>query len=243
MTMAEQGSGSAPCAPLSDVRPTSYEDLVRRLEERHWPHTRFRVMDRPVRLGVLLQRTGRLSRLDYDLRSALVNDAGHDAFETLLGEAFGTAPDPQQAGRLRWKYRNQKSRRKTSAPEVFGAYALSAGLRLPLLNGGGKTADIVCKALDAILAEAKASGPAAYQRGIEALADLVALARADLLRVIQQRLLPVAYEFSDHVPPLASSPCGVIRLASPEVPRGSLRVLQSDALGPLGASPFLALAA
>ncbi|MGW1771363.1 hypothetical protein [Streptomyces sp. NPDC002104] len=127
---------------------------------------------------------------------------------------------------------------------MFGAYALSAGLRPLVFDDADEITQIAFKALHTILVKAQASGPDAYRHGIEAVADLVAVWRADLLRIIRQRLLPIAYEYADHVPPLASSPCGVIRMASPRVPRGSLRALQLDLAGPSGASfPSWVLAA
>ncbi|MGW7033013.1 hypothetical protein ACWGFX_38370 [Streptomyces xanthophaeus] len=201
--------------------------------------------------GGLLQRHGRLHRIEYDLRAALaVADSDEGAFERLLGEAFGTVPGSAESGRLRWKHSpDVRTWKKSEAPEVYGAYALSAGLRPPALDAADaadaadEAAEIVAKTLGTVAAEAMALGWTDYWRGIEALADLVAVWRADLLRVIQCRLLPVAYEYADHVPPLASSPCGVIRMASPEVPRGSLRVLQLNPHPLSGVHPSWALAA
>lgn len=207
---------------------------------------RFGVGNKSVSSGALLQRHGRLTRIESDLRAALTvaADPADGAFAKLLGEAFGTIPGPQQISRLLWKNApDARTWKKSDAPQVYGAYALSAGLRPPALEAVAD-AEFVFKEFDtSLLIEVMASDPAGYRRGIEALADEFALWRADLLRVIQQRLLPVAYEYADHVPPVASSPCGVIRMASPEVPRGSLRALQPVVPGPSGASFSWALAA
>lgn len=56
---------------------------------------------------------------------------------------------------------------------------------------------------------------------LAALADLLSVLQAKLLLAIQRRLTPTAYAYDDHVPPVACSPCGVIRMASPLVPRGA----------------------
>ncbi|MFD9411583.1 hypothetical protein ACFWBN_31805 [Streptomyces sp. NPDC059989] len=77
-----------------------------------------------------------------------------------------------------------------------------------------------------------------YADQLAALAGLLAVWRADLLAVIQRWLTPLAYQYVDHVPPLSCSPCGVIRMASPEVPRGPQLGLQLEA-----SSPFWVLAA
>ncbi|MGW6865877.1 hypothetical protein [Streptomyces sp. NPDC054901] len=204
---------------------------------------RFGIGSKSTSSGALLQRHGRLSRVEYDLRAAVAVDTADGAFEQLLGEAFGTVPGPQQMGRLRWQHSPRvRTWKKSDAPQVYGAYALSAGLR-PAALVALDALDLMAQELDTVLVEAMASDPVGHRRGIEALADEIAVWRADLLRVIQQRLLPVAYEYANHVPPVASSPCGVIRMASPEVPRGSLRAFQPVIPGPSGASFSWALAA
>uniref|UniRef100_UPI002F90D8B5 hypothetical protein n=1 Tax=Streptomyces sp. NBC_01001 TaxID=2903713 RepID=UPI002F90D8B5 len=133
-------------------------------------------------------------------------------------------------------------------PEVLGAYALAAGMpavdearSFALLGVAGE--DLVC--LDEFFeSKTKAMplgvGAPTYAERIAmlaALADMVAVWQADLLAAIQE-WLPPSYEFTDHTPPLACSPCGVIRMASPEVPRGPELDLHLDTC-----KPFWALAA
>ncbi|MGW9373778.1 hypothetical protein ACWGVR_27640 [Streptomyces xanthophaeus] len=239
MTTGDQGNERAPQAYVSDAHDVPVSEAYRELLWSRGVVTS-RGRGKSALLGELLKWTNRLGRAEDALRSAVVAGFAQDAVARLLGEAFGLGSDPQQAGRpWPWNcYPGARARKKTDAPEVFGAYALSAGPRPLAVAGDDEAAAVVHKALDSILVEAQASGAAAYRRGIEALADLIAVWRDGLLRVIQQRLLPVAYEYADHVPPLACSPCGVIRMASPEVPRGPQLDLHSNTF-----SPFWVLAA
>lgn len=199
-------------------------------------------MGKTSRLSELWGKSRLLSRVEYDLRSALVPETEYDAFERLLDEAFGVVPDPQVVRIMRWRhFYKARPEKKTGAPRVFGAYALSAVGRPPTVEDAFEAVAVVFTAVDAVIIEA--SGRVCYRKRIEALADLVAVWLADLLRVIRRCLMPVAYEYADHVPPVASSPCGVIRMASPEVPRGSLRAPQLDAHGLREAGCSWALAA
>ncbi|MFB6523644.1 hypothetical protein [Streptomyces sp. NPDC056401] len=171
-----------------------------------------------------------------------------DGVAAILAEAFGPIALSPRVAQLRREFRTAGLVEKPEPAEVFGAYALSAGLLPPTVDvdpvAGGTFGEVIGHGyLVAAKAETAHARVERIVSALTALANLVAVWRADLLRVIQQRLLPVAYEYADHVPPLASSPCGVIRMASPRVPRGSLRALQLDTPGPSRVCPSWALAA
>ncbi len=63
----------------------------------------------------------------------------------------------------------------------------------------------------------------------EELAALVTVWLADVRELLQHVLDTNSYEFGDHAPPNASSPCGVLRMAATEIPRGPQLTLQLDA--------------
>ncbi|MFE9566070.1 hypothetical protein ACFYM0_33760 [Streptomyces sp. NPDC006487] len=56
------------------------------------------------------------------------------------------------------------------------------------------------------------------------------------LRVLPRLLFELhSYEYARHPPPHASSPCGLLRMASPAIPRGPQTELHLDALARSGA--------
>lgn len=62
--------------------------------------------------------------------------------------------------------------------------------------------------------------------------ELVSVARAfraALFRLLQRLLGLLHYEYADHPPPHAESPCGILRLATPETPRGPELCLHVEA--------------
>ncbi|MFE4265404.1 hypothetical protein [Streptomyces sp. NPDC056883] len=163
----------------------------------------------------------------------------HDRVAALLVEAFGPIPLSERVAQLRREFRTADLAEKPEPAEVFGAYALSAGLLPPAVDvepvAGGTFGELLIG--HGYLVEPKAQ-PAARAHvdrivaGLAALANLVTVWRVDLLRDIQQSLSPVAYAYTDHVPPVACSPCGVIRMASPLVPRGPELDLHLDVPSP-----------
>ncbi|MEU3670787.1 hypothetical protein [Streptomyces virginiae] len=200
---------------------------------------------RATRLGVMWSGQSRLSSLleAFRRRSATAEDA-RGAFGVLLREAFGEVSQarvdelrrPHEYGyTYTYKYEDERPAKGASGPEIFGAYVLSAGLLAQTVDDVPPTSSFGWREHEA--------GPLAILHVAEfgdlaALADMIAVWRADLLLAIQRWLSPAAYEYVDHGPPLACSPCGVIRMASPEIPRGPELGLQLDA-----SSPFWVLAA
>lgn len=190
---------------------------------------------RVTRLGVMWSGQSRLTSVLEALRLGSVPEDVHDAFGVLLGEAFGEVSQAR-VDELRWaEYEDERPAKGAGGPEIFGAYVLSAGLLSQTVDDVPPTSSFGWREREA--------GPLAVFHVAEfgdlaALADMIAVWRADLLLAIQRWLSPAAYEYVDHGPPLACSPCGVIRMASPEVPRGPELGLQLDA-----SSPFWVLAA
>ncbi|MFF9011237.1 hypothetical protein [Streptomyces goshikiensis] len=173
----------------------------------------------------------------------------------LLGEALGKPLSMGRTRDLRRRYGNTRPgaesggqlpawlvRPKAAASELLGAYVLSAGfLRSadtslpPFSSSTGAYGEWSDGCSEGSFYEFQLAYLVALGR---ALADLIAVWRADLREALQGWLMPAAYPYADQVPPLACSPCGVIRLASPEIPRGPQLVLQLDA-----PSPYWVLAA
>ncbi|WP_331723270.1 hypothetical protein [Streptomyces sp. NBC_00105] len=195
---------------------------------------------RATRLGVMWSGQSRLTSLLEAFRRGSVPEDARGAFGVLLGEAFGEVSQarvdelrrPHEYG---YTYEDERPAKGASGPEIFGAYVLSAGLLAQTVDDVPPTSSFGWREREA--------GPLAILHVAEfgdlaALADMIAVWRADLLLAIQRWLSPGAYEYVDHGPPLACSPCGVIRMASPEVPRGPELALQLDA-----SSPFWVLAA
>ncbi|MFD9306673.1 hypothetical protein ACFWCB_29100 [Streptomyces sp. NPDC060048] len=143
----------------------------------------------------------------------------------LLGEALGVVPSVDRVRELRRRYGNTPLVREPDPPQVFGAYVCAAGLRSPVVDAPSFAA--LCQSLGGAAVIARS-----YADRLAVLAGMLEVWRADLLVVIQRWLSPVAYAYVDHAPPLACSPCGVIRMASPEVPRGPELALQLDAPHP-----------
>ncbi|WP_329391611.1 hypothetical protein OG625_40385 (plasmid) [Streptomyces sp. NBC_01351] len=206
----------------------------------YWGRTeslRLQVNQRPgrvTRVGEAWAGQSRLTALFESIRRAWVSEGVRDAFAALLSEAFGEVPEAR-VDELRWAEYDTQPSKGAGGPEILGAYVLSAGLLPPTVVDVPPTSSFGWREREA--------GPLAISYVAEfadlaALADMVAVWRADLLLVIQRWLSPAAYQYVDHGPPLACSPCGVIRMASPEVPRGPELGLQLDA-----SSPFWALAA
>ncbi|RKS96969.1 hypothetical protein BX286_7158 [Streptomyces sp. 3211.6] len=184
----------------------------------------------------------------------------------LLGEAFGEVPDEARVARLRERAERRISRTAPveasdlpqvfrrggrrgsrtapgrSVPGIWGAYVLSAGLAPsaaaslpPFRSSTGAYGEWSDGCSGGSFYEFQLAYLVALGR---AVADLIAVWRADLREALQGWLMPAAYPYADQVPPLACSPCGVIRMASPEIPRGPQVALQLDAT-----SPYWALAA
>ncbi|MFD9163035.1 hypothetical protein ACFVZ8_13750 [Streptomyces sp. NPDC059558] len=210
-----------------------------------------------TRLGKLWNGSSRLAEIGRKLRADLARarapkpspaPSGRSTFAALMREALGTYNPAWERVFLDPEVPPASN---GVPPEVLGAYALSAGMPsadevrphdLAELQGE----DFMCLAHVRALLSAFGSKAAAFLPGlpvrtcaerIAALAERVAVWRADLLEVIQGLLSP-SYEFTDHSPPAACSPCGVIRMASPEVPRGPQPDLCLDTC-----NPFWALAA
>ncbi|MEV7174054.1 hypothetical protein AB0O18_30690 [Streptomyces sp. NPDC093224] len=218
----------------------SYQDTLRGVE------ALTALVQRPgrvTRLGAMWSGQSRLTSLLEAFRLGWVaSQDARGAFGVLLGEAFGEVSQarvdelrrPHEYG-YTCKYEDELPAKGASCPEIFGAYVLSAGLLAQTVDDVPPTSSFGWREREA--------GPLAILHVAEfgdlaALADMIAVWRADLLLAIQRWLSPAAYEYVDHGPPLACSPCGVIRMASPEVPRGPELGLQLDA-----SSPFWALAA
>ncbi|MFF7082165.1 hypothetical protein [Streptomyces lavendulae] len=202
--------------------------------------------------GKVLNGQSRLSVYELLLRDELHKydfatadyGPGSDFFAALLREAFGEASSPECLDGFRSYPGAGLSENDGPEPaEVFGAFVLSAGIRPPALADVCSIDALGFAFDDVVCVEAKASSMptdrpyAAYVARLAALADMVAVWRADLLARLERWLSP-SYEFTDHVPPVACSPCGVIRMASPEVPRGPQLALHLDTC-----KPFWVLAA
>ncbi|MFI9752315.1 hypothetical protein [Streptomyces collinus] len=129
----------------------------------------------------------------------------------LLSQALGEVPSEETVRELRHRYDRPERTDVIEAPETLGTYVLSAGTQPPVDHSFAR----LC-----LLLGAKKVEPGSFIDQLAALVDLLSVLQTKLLLTIQRRLTPTAYAYEDHVPPVACSPCGVIRMASPLVPRG-----------------------
>ncbi|MFI1652308.1 hypothetical protein ACH4XT_36005 [Streptomyces avidinii] len=218
---------------LAMLNGLPYRDTLRATET--LTETLVQRRGRATRLGMMWSGQSRLTSLLDALQRGSVPEDVRDAFGVLLREAFGEV-SKARVDELRWaEYEDERPADGAGGPEIFGTYVLSAGLLAQTVDDVPPTSSFGWREREA--------GPLAILHVAEfgdlaALADMIAVWRADLLLAIQRWLSPAAYEYVDHGPPLACSPCGVIRMASPEVPRGPELGLQLDA-----SSPFWVLAA
>ncbi|CAL9652548.1 hypothetical protein SUDANB120_06672 (plasmid) [Streptomyces sp. enrichment culture] len=194
---------------------------------------------RTTRIGVAWNAFSDLKSIrDLILNSIFSADpqfGSADSFADLLGQAFGEIPSRERVQELRWTRSVDSAGRRPASLVVFGAYVLSAGAQ-PTGVGDARPVDAFGLTPDDIVCfDPQVSDPRSH---ISPLARLAVLAEAvavwcvNLLALLQEWLSPAAYECTEHPPPVASSPCGVIRMASPEVPRGPQLDLHLDAVSP-----------
>ncbi|MFE2524765.1 hypothetical protein ACFXEL_11065 [Streptomyces sp. NPDC059382] len=110
-----------------------------------------------------------------------------------------------------------------TAPRTFGAYVLSAGF-----EAVPPAADAFMAALLRVVPEWAQQLIATRLPTIEELAAIVAIWLADVRELLQRVLDSTSYEFADHAPPNSSSPCGLLRMAAAEIPRGPQLALQLE---------------
>ncbi|MFJ4777907.1 hypothetical protein [Streptomyces sp. NPDC088762] len=165
-----------------------------------------------------------LSLLEYAARRAKEGlSPAASPLAVLLGQALGEVPRVHTVRELHRRYGNPRLTKDHNGSEILGAYVLSAGMRRPT---GGSLAEIcLLLGMREVLARS-------FADQLTSLAGLLSVLRADLLLAIQRLLAPSAYEYDHNVPPVACSPCGVIRMASPQVPRGPDLALNLDTPSP-----------
>ncbi|MER6391289.1 hypothetical protein ABT236_22830 [Streptomyces sp. NPDC001523] len=110
-----------------------------------------------------------------------------------------------------------------ATPQTFGAYALSAGF-----EAVPRVVDASMAALLQVVPEWAQQLVATRLPTVEELAALVAIWLADVRELLQRVLDSTSYEFADHAPPNSSSPCGLLRMAAAEIPRGPQLALQLE---------------
>ncbi|MER5759810.1 hypothetical protein [Streptomyces sp. NPDC002082] len=137
--------------------------------------------------------------------------------ERLIRQGLDTVPDSGFCADLLNRFRPPLEV-MSEAPNPFGAYSLSAGFPVP-------PQIVVAAAFEALVDTFNVTQVRTYAE----LVELVAVWLIDLSRLLQRLLTSPAYEYTNHVPPHACSPCGVIRMASPEIPRGPQVGLHLDA--------------
>ncbi|MFE5717619.1 hypothetical protein [Streptomyces erythrochromogenes] len=162
-------------------------------------------------LEALIQHPGR------GLRHVVTVFTVPKPIEELIRQGLGTAPDTDLCDDLRNR-RFPQLDAGTESPNLFGTYVLSAGFLVPPQPQ-----------LDAHFAANHDTFDAILARSLAELAELITVWLADLRMLLQRLLASPAYGFNTYVSPHACSPCGVIRLASPEIPRGPQPGLHLDA--------------
>ncbi|MFE2850396.1 hypothetical protein ACFXJO_04595 [Streptomyces lavendulae] len=172
--------------------------------------------------GRLLTKINRLESIASQLR--LVTDPNgtvRDPVAEVLVEAFGFSPRQAalDSAALSWHVRADDVSAAQRASLTIGASALSAGMPNPR--------ELLDYVLPGVCIDVKDSSD---RRGTWAsVAALVVVWLADLSRLLERTLNPSSYEYADHAPPNANSPCGVLRLATPQIPRGPQLDLHLDA--------------
>lgn len=163
------------------------------------------------RLEALIQRPGRA------FRHVMTVFTVPRPIEELIRQGLDTVPDSELCDDLRNR-RGPQLDAGCEPPNPFGAYVLSAGFLAPPQP-----------VWDAHFAAHEEIFDASTARSFAELAELVTVWLADLRGRLQRLLASPAYGFDTHVSPHACSPCGVIRLAAPEIPRGPQTGLHLDA--------------